>query len=356
MIRRVKDSGGVAHGLPLFFILSILILAGCGMKKEVRFAGRTMGTTYHITVISEYFNAPSGLDHKIVQRLEEINRSMSTYLPDSEISRFNSMRRSDDAIKMSCDFLHVMIMARDLFVMTKGCWDGTVKPLVDLWGFSKPAVQQTVPADEKIRQITEQIGFGKIQIDDDGYLSKKNDGLGLDLGSIAKGYAVDQIAELIRADGWTDFLVEIGGEVYASGLRKDGKQWKVGVNLPDPNAASDQVYKVVNLKDGALATSGDYRNFFKLGQKHYSHVIDPRNGYPVNNGVVSVSIITDTCTLADGLATAVMVMGREKGLELVNRLDGVECLIISKGQNGGLIDHYSSGFKLNIEGISSILN
>lgn len=332
-----------------FFILPALLLAGCGMKKEVRFAGRTMGTTYHITIISEYFNVPSGLDNKIVQRLEEINLSMSTYLPDSEISRFNSMRQADDPIKMSSDFLQVMIMARDLFAMTKGCWDGTVKPLTDLWGFSKPAIQQTIPADKKIRQIAGQIGFEKILIDDDGCLSKKNDNLGLDLGSIAKGYAVDQIAELIRAAGWMNFLVEIGGEVYASGLRKDGRQWRVGINLPDKNAAYSQVYKVVNLQDSALATSGDYRNYFELEQKRYSHVIDPRNGYPVNNGVVSVSIITDTCTLADGLSTAIMVMGLEKGLKLVNCLDGAECLIIIKDQTGGLIDHYSSGFKLNNE-------
>ena len=318
------------------------------MKKEVRFAGRTMGTTYHVTVISGYFNTPSRLDTKIVRRLEEINQSMSIYLANSEISRFNAMRRTDDPIKMSCDFLHVMIIARNLFAMTKGCWDGTVRPLVDLWGFSKPTVQQVLPPDEKIKQALEQIGFERIQIDEDGYLSKKNDNLGLDLGSIAKGYAVDQIAELIRADGWADFLVEIGGEVYASGLRKDRRQWKVGVNLPDKNAAYNQVYKVVNLKDGAMATSGDYRNFFELGQKRYSHVIDPRNGYPVNNGIVSVSIITDTCTLADGLATAIMVMGRKKGLELVNRLDGVECLIVIKEQKAGLIDYFSSGFKLNI--------
>jgi len=318
------------------------------MKKEVRINGRTMGTTYHITIISEYFDTPSGLDDKIIQRLSEINHSMSTYLPDSEISRFNAMGRTDEPINVSSDFLHVMVIARNLSVITNGCWDGTVKPLVDLWGFSKPAIQQTIPSDEKIRRIVKQIGFKKIQIDEKGYLSKKNDDIGLDLGSIAKGYAVDQIAELIRTGGWTDFLVEIGGEVYASGLRKDGRQWKVGVNLPDKHAACNQVYKVVNLKDAALATSGDYRNFFEIKQKRYSHIIDPRNGYPIGNGVVSVSIMTETCTLADGLATAVMVMGREKGLELVNRLNRVECLIIIKKPDGGLLDYYSTGFELNI--------
>ncbi len=333
----------------LVFILPVLVLFGCGMKKEVRLTGRTMGTTYHITIISGYFNPPSGLDNKIAQRLEEINKSMSTYLPDSEISRFNSLKQIDETIKISSDFLHVMIMARDLYVMTAGCWDGTVKPLVDLWGFSSPAIQQAIPADDKIRQTMEQIGFGQIQMDEEGNLSKKKANLALDLGSIAKGYAVDQIAELIRAGGWTDFLVEVGGEVYASGVRKDGQQWKVGVNLPDKNAAYNQVYKVVTLKDNALATSGDYRNFFEVGQKRYSHIIDPRNGYPVDNGVVSVSIITDTCTLADGLATAVMVMGREKGLELVNRLDSVECLIIIKAPDGGLTDYYSTGFKSKVE-------
>ena len=137
--------------------------------------------------------------------------------------------------------------------------------------------------------------------------------------------------------------MEIGGEVFASGLRKDGKQWRIGINRPQRDAPYDQVFKVLTLQDKAFATSGDYRNYFEIDGKRFSHILDPNNGYPVTNGVVSVSIMSDTCTFADGLATAVMVLGPEKGLRLVNSLDNTECLIVVQ-KNGALTDYYSKGF------------
>jgi thiamine biosynthesis lipoprotein len=166
----------------------------------------------------------------------------------------------------------------------------------------------------------------------------------LDLNSIAKGFAVDRISGLLAAGGHKNYLVEIGGEIYAAGVRADGKNWRVGINRPQPDAAIDEVYKAVSLANRAFATSGDYRNFFEIDGVRYSHVIDPRTGYPVSNGVVSVSIIADNCTLADGLATAVMVMGPEKGIQLVNQLNNVECLIIVETPASRLLDFYSPGF------------
>jgi FAD:protein FMN transferase len=137
--------------------------------------------------------------------------------------------------------------------------------------------------------------------------------------------------------------VEIGGEVFAAGLRKDGRPWRVGINRPKKDAPFDQVYKVIPLSDKALATSGDYRIFFEINGQRFSHVLDPRNGYPITNGVVSVSMVADNCTLADGLATAVMVLGPQKGLELVSRLKNVECLIVAQNKEGTLTDYYSMG-------------
>ena len=157
----------------------------------------------------------------------------------------------------------------------------------------------------------------KLMISEKGYLSKRNPHVSLDLGSIAKGYGVDQVAEVIRNNGIKNFLVEIGGEVYASGCKIDGGYWLVGINMPDKDALIGDIYKTVRLKNKALATSGDYRNFFEKKGAFYSHVIDPRTGYPVKNGIVSVSVVADDCTFADGLATAIMVAGHEKGLELV---------------------------------------
>jgi FAD:protein FMN transferase len=330
----------------IFLLFFVFLFAGCGLKKEVEFSGKTMGTTYHIKAVAGLFTNTKELKDQIDTRLEEINKSMSTFRKESEISRFNAHQTVGEKFKISEDFYNVMIVAMAIYQETGGAWDGTVKPLVDLWGFGKSENNYTIPEKSRIAAILSNIGFNNIEIFAGHYLAKKNTAITLDLASIAKGYGVDQIAALIRGNGIGNFLVEIGGEVFAAGLRKDGKNWRIGINRPQKNAPVDQVYKVVNLQDKGFATSGDYRNYFEVNQKRFTHVIDPRNGYPVDNGVVSVSIIANTCTFADGLATAVMVLGHKKGLDLVNRLDNTECFIVTKKEDGALIDHYSKGFKI----------
>jgi thiamine biosynthesis lipoprotein len=305
-----------------------------------------MATTYNIKVVKPFFKSLSELKGKIKQRLEDLNRSMSTYLAESEISQFNDLKNSDEKFKISEDLFQVMLIAERLYQQTDGAWDGTVYPLVNLWGFGRTGQKNTIPPKAEILKLLSTIGFSHIQLSMDGHLIKRKASISLDLGSIAKGYAVDQIAKLIKYNGINNFLVEIGGEVYASGFRADGKSWRIGINKPHPEAPYDQVYKVIAIKDKAFATSGDYRNFITVNGKRYSHIIDPRTGYPVDNGVVSVSIVADTCVFADGLATAVMVLGHEKGLELINRLNNVECLIIVRDNDGSLIDYFSKGFQI----------
>ena len=332
-----------------FFVALIALLclmpAGCTARRETVFTGRTMGTTYSVKLVTGYLQPVSGLQSQIDRRLDDINQSMSTYREDSEISRFNRLTTAGEKFLVSPDFMRVMQMAQKVFTITDGAWDGTVKPLVDLWGFGPEGKRVVLPPPAAVRQRLQAVGFDAIQIVDDRYLVKRKASVNLDLASIAKGYGVDQIAALLRDSGFKNFLVEIGGEVYAAGHRKDGLPWRVGINTPRKEASLDQVYKVVNLTDGAMATSGDYRNFFEIDQKRYSHVIDPRSGYPVANGVVSASVLSADCTFADGLATALIVMGPDKGIELVNRLEGVDCLIVVMQADGTLIDHYSKSFQ-----------
>ncbi len=322
-----------------------LLLAGCGTQKKVVFSGKTMGTTYHITAITGYFNTLTGLKKKIGVRLEEINKSMSTYRKDSEISRFNAWNRVGEKFDVSEDFFQVIAVAQKIYELTGGAWDGTLKPLVDLWGFGNSKQLHRIPAAAEIQAILPDIGFNSIEISADRYVVKRNAAVTLDFASIAKGYAVDQIAALIKTEGIGNFLVEIGGEVFASGIRKDGKKWRVGINRPQKDAPFDQVYKVVNLSDKAFATSGDYRIYFEKDGKRFSHILDPKNGYPIATHIVSVSILANTCTFADGLATAVMVLGAEKGLALVNRLEDTECLIVVRKDDGTLMNYFSEGFK-----------
>ncbi len=326
------------------FIIFLLAFTVCQAKVEHLIQGRTMGTIYRVKVVSTASGGIFGLKEKIERRLDEINRSMSTYLPESEISRFNSFDRTGVKFKISDDFYQVMLVAEKVYQLSDGAWDGTINPLVDLWGFGRKGLKTVIPAKTEITRLRESVGFHHIQIVAPGYLIKNRAQITLDLSSIAKGYGVDAIAAVLRNEGFENFLVEIGGEIFAAGMRKDGRLWRIGINRPQKNAAPNAVYKVVKLQDRAFATSGDYRIFFEIDGIRYSHVIDPNSGYPVSNGVVSVSIHAGDCTFADGLATAVMVMGHEKGLALINRLDGVEGLIVVEAADGGLSDFFSKGF------------
>jgi thiamine biosynthesis lipoprotein len=302
-----------------------------------------MGTTYHVVVVSR--GGAGGLKPRIDARLDQLERTFSTYVEDSELNRFSRLDRVGEPFPASPDLLHVMKVASRVHVLSGGAWDATVRPLVDLWGFGPSPPVREPPSDERIAALLSRVGFGSIEIRPPGALVKRRAGLALDLSSIAKGYGVDAVAELVRGQGFRDFLVEIGGEVRGEGTRADGRPWRVGIGQPRPDAAPDELYRVVPLGDAALATSGDYRIFFESGGVRYSHVLDPRTGRPVANGVVSVTVLAPDCTLADGLATAVMVMGKDAGLALLERLPDVEGLVVVGTPDGRLEDHPTRGFR-----------
>ena len=332
-------------GCFVALMLCSVLWGGCQPKQEIVIAGPTMGTTYSVKLVTRR-NVDTGvLKEKIQSRLVDINQSMSTYLPESEISRFNRWREAEKEFAISDDFKQVMLVGVRLFELTQGAWDATVEPLIVLWGFGRQKRNSRIPSTMEIQAKLRQVGFDNIRISEKGALTKLKPSITLDLASIAKGFGVDQIARLLIENDFTDFLVEIGGEVYAAGRRKDGNAWKIGINTPLKDAALNQVYKVVRVKNKACATSGDYRIFFEAAGKRYSHVIDPRTGYPVDNGVVSVSIVADNCTFADGLATAVMVAGVTKGMALIDSLEDVEGLIVVRENGGGLKDYYSQNMQ-----------
>lgn len=322
---------------------------GFSSGGEHLLAGATMGTTYHIKIIAPRADDMGTVKKRIDQRLEQLNQSMSTYRKNSEISRFNRLVGVEKPFAVSADFLKVMQAADAIHGLTAGAWDGTVYPLVNLWGFGRSGPIDVAPSKAAIMRALEKVGFKHLDVSADGSLAKHKSQVTVDLASIAKGYGVDATAELIRGLGYQNYLVEIGGEVFAAGRRKDGKPWKVGVNRPSKGASATQVYKALNLEDRAMATSGDYRNYVEIDGRIYSHIIDPRTGYPVNNGVVSASVIAPNCTLADGLATALMIMGPQKGVDLLNNLENVEGLIIVRKTDGKLADHWSRGM-LNAHG------
>ena len=198
--------------IALCFLL-LVFLTGCSAEKEVVFEGTTMGTTYQIKIIAGYFKRTSGLKEKIDSRLHVINQSMSTYLPDSEISRFNAIQDTREKLAVSDDFLQVILAAGDIYEKTGGAWDGTIKPLVNLWGFGNTRQTHQVPDEAEIKKQMRWIGFEHIDISSEGYLQKKKSRVTLDLASIAKGYAVEQVSQKAIAGGFTSGLISVGGNV-----------------------------------------------------------------------------------------------------------------------------------------------
>ena len=332
----------------IYILIFLLVAALSEARQEYVIRGRTMGTTYMVKVVAGDIGELEGVKEKIDRRLEAINQSMSTWQKESEISRFNRFSKVGQKFKISNDFLRVMKAGQRIHRLSDGAWDGTLNPLVDLWGFGRAGRRERVPSKTEIAALLPDIGFKNIDIVNPGYLIKKRAAVTVDLSSIAKGYGVDAVANLLRDLGYTDYLVEIGGEIFAAGKRPDNTRWRIGINRPQPDAALDEVYKVVEMYNQAFATSGDYRTYFEVDGIRYSHILDPRNGYPVSNGVVGVSIIADSCMFADGLATAIMVMGHVDGLALINRLTDVEGLIVVEGLDGRLVDYPSKGF-VNVE-------
>jgi len=301
-----------------------------------------MGTTYSVTVMGDKAVDKHLLKQRIDARLARVNQSMSIFSPLSEISLFNAIP-AHTPFTVSPDFAEVMEQGSRLYALTNGAWDGTIRPLVDLWGFGTKSALKSLPDPKLIKTLLTQTGFHFIEVKGN-VLSKQIDKVTLDLGSLAKGYGVDAVARLMEESGFKAFLVEIGGEVVTRGTKPFNREWTVGISRPEPGSSQLSLYRSIKLKDRALATSGDYRNFVFIHDQKFSHIIDPATGYPVETSVVSASVIAQTCTFADGLATALMVMEPARGLALVNEQDNVECLIVLRNKDGSFQDLSSNSF------------
>ncbi|MCA9192973.1 MAG: FAD:protein FMN transferase [Planctomycetales bacterium] len=275
-----------------------------------------MGTTYLVKYL------PSGVDKSplevgrlIQDELEQVNQQMSTYLPDSEVSRFNQYKNTD-WFEVSSDTASVVSLALEISDWSQGAFDVTVGPLVDLWGFGPETPPQKQLSQEIIDATLARVGYENLHVRlDPPALRKDNAELHVDLSAIAKGHGVDRVATVLEKLGAKSFFVEIGGEVIARGRRADGQPWQVGIEQPVENKR--EIQQVIGLEDRALATSGDYRNFYVIEGKRFSHTIDPHSGWPVESPVASASVLAESCALADGLATCMMAMGSE-GLMLAN--------------------------------------
>ncbi len=313
----------------------VLTLSACfpsnpSNKTELLLQGRTMGTTYNIKVVATKEQIVGlKLQKQIDDALKQVNQEMSTYIPTSEISQFNQSV-STEAVEVSVGFARVLEESIRLGKLSNGKLDVTVGPLVNLWGFGPDLRPETVPSDELLIATKKRIGLENLVLDGTK-LSKKIPELYVDLSTIAKGYGVDVIAELIESNGFSNYLVEIGGELRLKGFKHTGELWVVAIEKPLTTERSIQQYIVP--KDNAMATSGDYRNYFEADGVRFSHIIDPATGKPIKHNLVSVTVIHPSSMTADGLSTALMVMGMEQGMAFAIEND-IAALFIAKTENG----------------------
>ena len=329
-----------------FLLLPIFFAVACSdntLLPAYDLAGNTMGTSFNITLV----DPPAELDldklnTAIHDRLDDEDAIASTWRDDSELSRFNA-DPSTDWIRVNPEFCGMVSAANEISSMTQGAFDITVGPLVNLWGFGPENPENELPTDEEIAAARTQVGYKALETDCDHNVMRKSSGaIYVDLSGWAKGYAVDQIANMLDAQNLTNYLVEIGGELRVRG--HNAKQQKFSIAIEKPLANSDITYKLVRLSDVSVATSGDYRNFFEHDGQRYSHSIDPRTGRPVRDEVTGVTVVSTNTAYADAVATAFLVMGLEDGLALAEKLRIAAYFLVRT--DNGIEEKSSSQFEL----------
>jgi thiamine biosynthesis lipoprotein len=319
--------------LPLALLFSVLFVASslAADLPLTTWEGRTMGCTYTVKIVDARLSDQQieSLQAEVDQQLNEVNRQMSHYQPDSELSRFNRYP-AGTPFKVSSDFARVMRISRDLHDRSGGAFEPTLGPVINLWGFGEMTDVRKVPSPDQLQAALKNTGIEHVTLTTNNELIKNIPGLGVNLSAIAKGFGVDQMASVLRRHALTNFYVSIAGEVFAQGHNPNGDKWHVGISAPVSNwRIGDPVAAVVNLSGQAISTSGDFQKFFfdEHGRR-LCHIFDPHTGWPVQHNLGAVSIVADSSMMADGLATTVFVLGADKGLRFIESCTNAAALFI----------------------------
>ena len=318
--------------LPIF-LLFFFSFFYCSVSRDelVTLDGVTMGTFYNVKIVKKGVSAHTLdlLPRGIQKVLDGVNQKMSTYIQDSEISRLNR-NRATDWIPVSPELYKVLWYALQTSKKSNGAFDITVGPLVNLWGFGPEKNREnTIPPEKEIRKRLVNVGYQKLLLRADPPAVKKlNPKIYCDLSAIAKGYGVDKVADYLDSLQVTNYLVEVGGEIRARGLNQKRADWRIGISSP---AYPNDIEKIISVTNRAVATSGDYRNYFEKDGIRYSHTIDPTTGRPITHHLASVTVIHDSCMVADAMATAIDVLGPQKGYDLAQKEELAVFLIVKKG-------------------------
>lgn len=327
------------RGHFIFLAVVLAIACSCNLKKSsyITNQGFMYGTVYTVK-----YESPDGndLQVEIEAEMNKVNHSLSTFDSLSVVSKIN---RNQD-VELDDYFLAVFNKAMEVSEITGGAFDITVAPMVNVWGFGFKR-KETV-TDTLLDSLKMLVGYRKIRISGNRVV-KDHPNTMLDCSAIAKGFGCDVVGNYLAAQGCKNYMVEIGGEVVAHGVNAKGKPWSIGVSKPvdDPSPDNQELKAIVSLRNKALATSGNYRNFYIENDKKYAHTIDPKTGYPVQHSLLSSTVLADDCMTADAYATAFMVLGLEEAKRIVSQVKGLEVYFIYSGENGEMKTWFSEGFR-----------
>ena len=329
----------------LFLLIPGVITYGCRQKKVEfgRISGMTQGSTYSIVYEDPVKFKPKELKEVVGKILHNFDMSLSIYNDSSIVSKIN---RNED-VMADTFFTEVFNKSREISKMSDGAFDITVGPLVKAWGFGPDAHKNFDKS--KLDSLLKLVGFEKVKLKE-GHLIKSDPGICLDFNAIAQGYSSDIVGRYFEGLGIKNYIVEIGGEVRAKG-NKGGDYWKIGIDKPVDNnmVPGSNLQAIIKIKDKSLSTSGNYRKFYIEDGIKYSHEIDPKTGYPAHNTLLSATIIADDCATADGLATACMVMGKDRSIEFLNKNANLEAYLIYSDDEGNFKTWITANLKKNID-------
>ncbi|MGJ7458313.1 FAD:protein FMN transferase [Halomonas sp. MA07-2] len=337
----------------LLFLCLVLLLAGCSerdrpLDSPVRFEGAVFGSFYQVTIADPLTQGQArALEEGILEVLEAVDLSMSTYIDDSELSAFNQLPVGEWQ-PLSDELMEVLAISQAVADQSDGAFDVTVGGLVNLWSFGAEARPREIPDNERLAERLEIIGVDALELDPDGLQARRTRDVFIDLGGVAKGHATDRVAAFLDREGVAHYLVNLGGDLIARGYRDasegadgEAERWRIGVEAPLDDRQEAQY--VLPIGDISLATSGDYRNYFEEEGQRFSHTLDPRSGWPITHRLASVSVLHPSNAWADAWATALMVLGEEEGMALAREQE-LSVLMIVREEEGGWTSRVSPAF------------
>jgi thiamine biosynthesis lipoprotein len=295
-----------------------------------------MGTTYNVIVPVD---DPVQLKKDIDLLLIEVNSVLSTYIPEATISLFNSDYEryiSLSSLDSNAYFIQNFDISAHINETSNGAFDPTVMPVVNYWGFGYDGKKKVSQIDTiRVKELMKHVGFGKLE-KNDKVIAKKDTLVELDFSGVAKGFGVDQIALFLESRGINDFYIEIGGDLYAKGVNSSGLTWRTGISVPKAGSSTSDFQQIIEVSNKGIATSGNYRNFYESNEHIFSHTINPTTGFPERTNLLSATLIANNCALADGYATASMVLGLDKSIEMINLQEEIEGILVYADEKGAL--------------------